>query len=125
MRACPPPWSPAPVCYQDNKRELGLRHTQTTPDPNSDMLRSGPDLIIFPEIIPGRTNYDLLGKGELRDKLAVHTKLNHSHWWLSSSSFEILPKKLKNKNKQEKTLIDIEEKELPCISTGYGLGWPL
>lgn len=43
MRACPPPWSPAPVCYPDDKRELGLRHTRTTPDPIGDVLRSGPD----------------------------------------------------------------------------------
>ena len=63
MRACPPPWSPAPVCYPDNRRELGLRHAQTNPDPISDTPRSGPDFTFFLKIIPRRRDYDLLRKG--------------------------------------------------------------
>ena len=63
MRACPPPWSPAPVCYPDNRRELGLRHAQTTPDPTSDTPRSGPDFTFSLKVIPGRRDYDLLRKG--------------------------------------------------------------
>ena len=63
MRACPPPWSPAPVCYPDNRRELGLRHAQTTPDKTSDTPRSEPDFTFSLKIIPERRDYDLLREG--------------------------------------------------------------
>lgn len=46
MRACPPPWSPAPVCYPD--KESIRTQTLTAPDPISDMPKSVPDFNIFP-----------------------------------------------------------------------------